>query len=143
ERKKLMYKTENNRLRNVLSRDVPEIGARACRRVVDRLLDKNDLSQSEVKHWAVHPGGTSVLEEIEKKLSLKDGELSYSHKVFENYGNMSSATVVFVLKEILENEPLRPGERLVMTSFGAGFSAHACLLEVPGGGTPGSSPFSN
>ncbi len=132
QREKLMYKTENNRLRNVLSPEIPEIGTRACREVVADLLARNGLEQVEVEHWAVHPGGKTVLDEISSGLNLSREKLKYSYSVFENYGNMSSPSVIFVLKELMEQADRRAGDYLVMTSFGAGFSAHACLLKVNG-----------
>jgi hypothetical protein len=130
EREKLMFKTENSKLRNVLGRDVPVMGARACRDVISKLLTRNKLSKKDVAHWAVHPGGKTVLDRVKKTLKLTKNDLRHSYSIFENFGNMSSASVVFVLKEISESADLNPGDYAIMTSFGAGFTAFACLLRA-------------
>ena len=129
-REKLMFETEAGKLKNVLAPDVPEVGGEACRRVVDNLLDKNNLQPEDVQHWAVHPGGKSVLDEVRASLDLTARKLEHSYSIFENYGNMSSASVVFVLRQIKRQNNLQPGDYVVMVSFGAGFTAFACLLRV-------------
>ncbi len=130
EREKLMFETENGKLKNILSPKVPEIGSRACRRVIDNLLSKNNLIRDDVAHWAVHPGGKSVLDQVRNSLELTPEQLKHSYSVFENYGNISSASVLFVLQEIKLKNNLNPNDYLILVSFGAGFTAFACLLRV-------------
>jgi alkylresorcinol/alkylpyrone synthase len=66
---------------------------------------------------------------VAKELELADDALRFSHHIFENYGNMSSPSVLFVLREILDRGRPQPGERGMLLSFGAGFSAFAALME--------------
>jgi alkylresorcinol/alkylpyrone synthase len=128
-REDLRYRTEGGRLRNHLSRRVPVIGARTVSEVASRLLARHSLSRNDIAWWAVHPGGTVVLAQVAKQLELADEALCFSYNVFENYGNMSSPSVLFVLRQILDSGRPQPGQKGMLLSFGAGFSAFAALLE--------------
>ncbi len=128
-REYLRYRTEGGRLRNCLSKRVPVIGAQTATEVSSRLLSQHGLSRSDIDWWAVHPGGTVVLDQIAKKLELSEDSLRFSYNVFENYGNMSSPSVLFVLRDILDNGRPLPGQKGILLAFGAGFSAFAALIE--------------
>ena len=128
-REDLRYRTEDGRLRNHLSKRVPVIGARTVTEVASRLLDRHGLSRNDIAWWAVHPGGTVVLAQVAKELELADEALRFSYNVFENYGNMSSPSVLFVLREILDSARPQPGQKGMLLTFGAGFSAFAALIE--------------
>lgn len=128
-RDKLRYTTEGGRLRNVLTRSVPVIGARAVAQTTSRLLARHGLAHDDIAHWVVHPGGTEVLKAIEKKLGLTPKRLRFSYEVFREYGNMSSPSVMFVLGKTLREAHPRAGEKAVLLSFGAGFTAFAALVE--------------
>jgi predicted naringenin-chalcone synthase len=71
--------------------------------LVEKALKQNGLKKELITHWCIHPGGRKILDVIEKQLSLSAMDLSCSRKVLSAYGNMSSATILFVLKEILDN----------------------------------------
>lgn len=116
-RDELRFEIENSRLRNVIKITVPGIAASILKEIVNK--------QNGIKYWAIHPGGRKVLDKIQDTLGLTDSDLQYSRSVLYNYGNMSSPTVLFVLKEI------RPvsGDKVIMASFGAGFSGYSALLE--------------
>jgi len=128
-REDLRYRTEGGRLRNQLSKRVPVIGAQTATDVATRLLARHGLSRNDVAWWAVHPGGTVVLAQVAKKLELADEALRFSYNVFENYGNMSSPSVLFVLRKILDSKRPQPGQKGMLLAFGAGFSAFAALME--------------
>jgi predicted naringenin-chalcone synthase len=128
-REDLRYQTKGGRLRNLLSRRVPVIGARTATEVASRLLDRHGLTRNDIAWWAVHPGGTVVLTQVAKKLELDGEALRFSYNVFENYGNMSSPSVLFVLREILDSGRPQPGQKGMLLAFGAGFSAFAALME--------------
>ena len=125
----LCYRTEGGRLRNHLSKRVPVIGARTVTEVASRLLARHGLSRNDIAWWAVHPGGTVVLAQVAKELELDGEALRFSYNVFENYGNMSSPSVLFVLREILDSGRPQPGQKGMLLAFGAGFSAFAALME--------------
>ncbi len=128
-REDLRYRTEGGRLRNQLSKRVPVIGAHTATEVATRLLARHGLSRNDIAWWAVHPGGTVVLAQVAKKLELADEALRFSYNVFENYGNMSSPSVLFVLRKILDSKRPQPGQKGMLLAFGAGFSAFAALME--------------
>jgi len=128
-RSQLHYRTEKHRLRNVLGKRVPIIGAETTARVVDRLLERNGVNRREIAWWAVHPGGTRVLERMQQKFHLPPSALRFSYKILNRYGNMSSPSVLFILEEIVERGAPKKGDKGLMVTFGAGFSAFAALLE--------------
>ena len=128
-REDLRYRTEGGLLRNHLTKRVPVIGARTATEVASRLLARHGLSRNDIAWWAVHPGGTVVLEQVAKELELAGEALRPSYHVFQNYGNMSSPSVLFVLREILDSAHPPPGQKGMLLAFGAGFSAFAALVE--------------
>ncbi|WP_336646242.1 type III polyketide synthase [Microbacterium sp. USHLN186] len=90
-----------------------------------------------VQHWAIHPGGRSILDRVQERLGLTDRQLHPAREVLRTCGNMSSATVLFVLKRILEHEGARAGERVAAMAFGPGLTAESALLTVAGSGDAG------
>jgi alkylresorcinol/alkylpyrone synthase len=129
DREHLHYRTENSKLRNVLTIDVPKVGARRGKEVIDRLFSQNGTGFEDIRHWIVHPGGQKILDAFQEALDLPPEALDASRKVLYNYGNMSSATVLFVLDEVLRSGAPQPGDMGLMCSFGAGFGAYAGLVE--------------
>lgn len=83
-------------------------------------------SPSDIDHWAVHPGGRAVLDAVQHGLELDDDALSGSRAVLQAFGNMSSATVMFVLEGVLH--AAREGERGCAMSFGPGLTAETMLF---------------
>ncbi len=128
-REELRYVNESGLLRNRLSVKVPVIGARTVSEVTTRLLSRFELSKEDIGWWVVHPGGSLVLAQVEKKMRLPKNSLDFSYEVFENYGNMSSPSVLFVLERILKKGHPGRGQKGLMLSFGAGFTSFAALLE--------------
>jgi predicted naringenin-chalcone synthase len=128
-REDLRYHTVGGRLRNRVSRRVPLIGAQTVAEVARRLLERHGLGAGDIRWWAVHAGGSSVLGEVGSRLGLRDGELRYSREILHEYGNMSSPTVLFALERILRDGRPAAGDRGLLLSFGAGFSAFAALVE--------------
>ncbi len=88
-----------------LSGYVPELIKADFESVVQRALNKNGAKESDVAHWCIHPGGKRILEAIEQSMDLNKEALAPSYQVLREYGNMSSATILFVLKELLKSGP--------------------------------------
>jgi len=86
----------------------------------------------EVRHWAIHPGGRSILDRVQDRLVLSDVQLHPARETLRTYGNMSSATILFVLRRILEEEGARHGERVSAMAFGPGLTAESALMTVVG-----------
>ena len=95
-------------------------------------LDHQEIGEV-VRHWAIHPGGRSILDRVQERLALDDRQLRPAREVLRTKGNMSSATVMFVLQRILEVEQPEPGERVAAMAFGPGLTAETALLTVTGG----------
>ncbi|WP_129656981.1 type III polyketide synthase [Rothia halotolerans] len=84
--------------------------------------------RTAVRHWAIHPGGRSILDKVEETLGLSPEQLEPSRAVLRDYGNMSSATVLFVLREILR-APMDADEELVCgMAFGPGLTVETALM---------------
>jgi alkylresorcinol/alkylpyrone synthase len=128
-REQLRYRQEGGRLRNVLTTRVPVIGAKLAGEALTALLAQHQITRQDISWWAVHAGGTAVLDQVGRDLGLDAQALQYSLNVFRTYGNMSSPSVLFALKQIIEQGQPKPGDRGVLLSFGAGFSAFALLVE--------------
>jgi predicted naringenin-chalcone synthase len=88
-----------------------------------------------VDAWAVHPGGRSILDRVEDGLGLDPAALADSRDVLREYGNMSSATILFVLRRMLEHDR-HEGERLAVLAFGPGLTIEAARMSVRGVATP-------
>lgn len=87
-----------------------------------------------VAHWAIHPGGRSILDRVQERLRLSDEQLHPARETLRECGNMSSATVLFVLRRILEQPDVRQGERVAAMAFGPGLTAESAVLTVLSGG---------
>ncbi|MFC7401015.1 type III polyketide synthase [Citricoccus sp. GCM10030269] len=82
---------------------------------------------AELEHWAIHPGGRSILDKVEARLELTEAQLAPARNTLRDYGNMSSATVLFVLKQILEG-PGHDGDRVCAMAFGPGLTVESALM---------------
>jgi predicted naringenin-chalcone synthase len=132
-REALRYRWQDGRLRNTLSPRVPLVGARMVHQVAERLLKRNRLHQDQINHWAVHAGGTAVLDRVAETFGFEGDQLQASYDVFREYGNMSSPTVLFALRRILDLTKPRRGDLGLLMAFGAGFTAFAALGRFEGG----------
>ncbi len=90
---------------------------------------------SQIEHWAIHPGGRSILDKVQTKLHLSPEQLAPSRETLRDYGNMSSATVLFVLKRILDQPSADDEERICGMAFGPGLTVESALMtKVDGSG---------
>lgn len=96
--------------------------------ILNPFLERNKLSLADVDHFIFHPGGKKIIEMVEQLLHERGKDIDITRRVLRQYGNMSSATVLYVLEAYLEKE-INAGERGLMLSFGPGFSAQRILLE--------------
>jgi predicted naringenin-chalcone synthase len=86
------------------------------------------LPYRDITHWAIHPGGRSILDKVQSRLELTDEQLVPARETLRNFGNMSSATVLFVLKHILDLPPLEGDERICSMAFGPGLTVETGLF---------------
>ncbi|HXG14789.1 MAG TPA: type III polyketide synthase [Calidithermus sp.] len=116
------------RPRIILSKDVRRIGPAMFEAMADRLLDAQGLKRADVRYWILHSAGRRVLDRAAEVLGLDDRDLRHARAVLRWFGNMSSATILFVLEETLRHEQPAPGDWGVMIALGPGFAAEGALL---------------
>jgi predicted naringenin-chalcone synthase len=112
----------------VLSAYVPELIGSNIRAMVGGILDKRGLTPADIDEWAVHPGGRAILDQIEEQLALPATALEMSRSVLRDYGNMSSPTVLFVLKGFLEEAETERAMTCAI-AFGPGLTVETAVLE--------------
>jgi alkylresorcinol/alkylpyrone synthase len=114
--------------RIVLSPRLPEMIKRHLAGDVDRFLADLGLSRRDVSTWVIHTGGPKVLEAIEDALSLSDRELAVSWECLRRFGNVSSASVLLVLEEVIMHQKPEPGTFGLVMAMGPGFCSELLLL---------------
>ncbi|HEU4839725.1 MAG TPA: type III polyketide synthase [Micavibrio sp.] len=112
----------------VLSSQVPAAIASCLPDKIDSLLD--GIQKQDVAHWAIHPGGRGVLDAVRLSLGLEEFSMAYSRNILKNFGNMSSATIMFVLKEIMQSTEAGPG---LAIAFGPGIAIESMRFSHAGG----------
>src|SRR5271154_4298987 len=113
----------------VLSPDVPAVVRENLGRDVDAFLAQHGMTRDQVDSWIMHPGGPKVLEAVADALELRNGELQLSWDALQRVGNLSSASVLVVLDEVMTHRRPRPGARSVLAAMGPGFCSEMLLLE--------------
>jgi alkylresorcinol/alkylpyrone synthase len=113
----------------VLSAQVPELVRARIRGDVDAFLAAQGLSRGDLRHWVCHSGGPKVLEAVESALELPPDALERSWRSLREVGNLSSASVLFVLGELLDDGAARPGELGLLLAMGPGFCSELVLLQ--------------
>ncbi|HRQ00726.1 MAG TPA: type III polyketide synthase, partial [Terrimesophilobacter sp.] len=111
----------------VLSSYVPKIIGEYIESALEPLLS-HGAGVPDIEHWAIHPGGRSILDRVETALGLSESQLVPSRDTLRDFGNMSSATVLFVLGHILGTA--QPGERICAMAFGPGLTVESGLMTV-------------
>ncbi|MFJ6001600.1 type III polyketide synthase [Arthrobacter sp. NPDC092385] len=102
------------------------------------------LDYAGIEHWAIHPGGRSILDKVEAKLGLTPEQLVPARETLRDYGNMSSATVLFVLKNILDQPASEGNNRICSMAFGPGLTVETALLtRIGASAAPGASSASD
>lgn len=115
--------------RIVLSPDVPKVVRENLGGDVDRFLAGHGLATADIGSWIMHTGGPKVLEATAEALHLAREALDVSWEALRRVGNLSSASVLVVLDEIMKHQRPAPGTRSVLAAMGPGFCAEMLLLE--------------
>jgi alkylresorcinol/alkylpyrone synthase len=113
----------------VLSPDVPKVVRENLGRDVDAFLAQHNMIRAQVDSWIMHPGGPKVLEAVADALDLRNGELQLSWDALQRVGNLSSASVLVVLDEVMTHRRPKPGSRSILAAMGPGFCSEMLLLE--------------
>lgn len=117
------------RPRVVLAKDVRRIGAGMIKEMADTLLAAEGLNKADIERYILHSAGRRVIDQAALLMDLDEDQLALSRWVLRHYGNMSSATVLFVLDEVLRIRAPAPGAWGLMIALGPGFAAEGALLK--------------
>lgn len=114
----------------VLSAGVPDMVKDHMGDDVDRFLQMHDLTRDDIRHWICHPGGPKVLQAFETSLGLKPEHTELTWRSLREVGNLSSASVLHVLRDTLAERTWEPGDKALVLAMGPGFCAELVLLEA-------------
>jgi alkylresorcinol/alkylpyrone synthase len=112
----------------IFSRDIPELVRRELRTALDRYLAQTGQRLGDVDHFVCHPGGAKVVDALEDALELQRGAMVHARATLRDFGNMSAATVLFVLERAFA---AGARGRILLSSLGPGFTAGFVTLERP------------
>ena len=124
------FELRNTGLQMVLDKEVPEKIAEHFPKIVNPFLERNQLSIEDIDHLIFHPGGKKIVQTVEELFGAMGKNIDNTKAVLKEFGNMSSATVLYVLERFTEQEPApQKGDYGLMLSFGPGFTAQRILLK--------------
>jgi alkylresorcinol/alkylpyrone synthase len=116
-------------LKVVISASVPEVIRAHLRADVDRFLADHGVGLGAIRHVVAHTGGPKIIQAVEDALELPAGRLARTWRSLEEVGNLSSASVLFVLRDLLDDGEAREGDLGLLLAMGPGFCAELVLLE--------------
>lgn len=122
------FKLRNTGLQMILDKTVPETISNHFPKIIYPFLEKNNLAIEDINHLIFHPGGKKIVQTVEDLFGSLGKNIDDTKEVLKLYGNMSSATVLYVLERFMDKQ-LPKGDKGLMLSFGPGFSAQRILLE--------------
>jgi predicted naringenin-chalcone synthase len=128
---KMKWECEDWGLKMTLSKEIPVLIGRTISDFV-RKLEKRSGVPLGAAHYAIHPGGPKIIEMIGKKLHLSNMQMATSEKILYNYGNMSSATLPHIWKEMLQDPVVASGSYIVGLAFGPGLCICGTVLQKEG-----------
>lgn len=122
------WKIGNTGFEMLLSSDLPRIILNEAVPALKSLLDRMGFEAGSIKHWALHPGGRAILDSLQSGLQLTDEQLAPSRSVLQNFGNLSSVSILYVLKEIMNRGEVKKGEICCAVAFGPGLTMETALF---------------
>jgi alkylresorcinol/alkylpyrone synthase len=111
-----------------LARELPDLAGAGLPSVVAGFLRNNHLEHPDIDHWIVHPGGRRIIENVQTALELSDEDVATSWRALADHGNVGTPSIMYVLKDAIERDEPKPGERGLMVTIGPGVSVGMMLL---------------
>jgi len=115
----------------VLTKDVPEIIRERVKELAEGFLARQGLRQEDISAYLLHPGGQKLLSYMQDELGLTRADTENSWEILRRYGNLSSASVLFILNEWLVQKEMPSGSYGLLMAFGPGFTAEMLLIQWP------------
>ncbi len=113
-----------------LSGYIPELIEQDFNNVVSQALSSNNLKKEDITHWCIHPGGKKILEAVHNSLQFTNGQLQPCYDVLNDFGNMSSPTVLFVLEKIKQTLNKDQRNNIFGAAFGPGLTMETFILSA-------------
>jgi len=123
------WKIGNFGFEMMLSSDIPKMILESAAPKLIEILKAKNLSPEKIKFWALHPGGRAILDSLQQGLKLDEDKMTPSRNVLKNFGNMSSASILFVLKEIIENSKIKKDDYCCAVAFGPGLTMEVAIFK--------------
>jgi predicted naringenin-chalcone synthase len=123
------WKIGNTGFEMMLSSELPRIISEEAVPVVQKLIAQKGIDAGAIRHWVLHPGGKAILDALQSGLNVSDEDMLPSRTVLKNYGNMSSATILFVMKELLAVRIIGRDEYVCAIAFGPGLTMEVAFLK--------------
>ena len=123
------WKIGNFGFEMILSSDLPRIILEVAIPELHKILASYGLQSEQIHHWALHPGGRAILDSLQTGLHLSEEKMTSSRNVLRNYGNMSSASILFVLKDLIERGTVKKDEYCCAVAFGPGLTMEVALFK--------------
>lgn len=122
------FSLSNTGLQMVLDIDVPETIAAHFPKIIYPFLSEQGMTIADIDHLVFHPGGKKIVHVVEELFGVLGKNIDHTKEILRLFGNMSSATILYVLERFMDTSPAA-GEKGLMLSFGPGFSAQQILLQ--------------
>jgi predicted naringenin-chalcone synthase len=112
-----------------LDRDIPYVIGFNVGKPLERLLERNGLDFSAVKHWVLHTGGGAVIDSVKLSLGLEEHDVRHTRSVLRDYGNISSGSFLVSLERLLAEDCVSAGDLGVMVTMGPGAQIETALFQ--------------
>lgn len=113
-----------------LSSYIPDLIEENFNPFVNEALNGTTLTKKDITHWCIHPGGKKILQAVHNSLQFSNGQLQNSYDVLSEYGNMSSPTILFVLKKIQQKLTREQNNKIFGAAFGPGLTIETFILST-------------
>jgi predicted naringenin-chalcone synthase len=112
-----------------LDKAIPKLGTRYTKLALKKLGKSSQNAVTRARKWAIHTGSAKILDSLAQHHGIQAEKLTESHEILREYGNLSGASLPFILERITSRSKLSVGDVIMMLGYGWGFSASACILE--------------
>ncbi len=124
----LKYEMEGTKLSFYLDRKIPYVIGQNVEKPIGRLLGRHGLRVKDIDHWVIHSGGRKVIDAIQYNLGLTEHDVRHTLNILQNYGNLSSASLLFSFNDLMREGLIRQNDLGVLIAMGPGTSIETALI---------------